>query len=175
MRFLKDCTSKRLTLALILSSMALINLLALVFTIARGRVDLLTEAEIHYVNGFLFAFGEAPMFVEENAIWMTFYCNLHFILSLLIIAGLVAYVLIKRKLCLGALATATVIVSSVMQIAFLISAAFAYGTAAGYLDYGYVCTTAMFVPIILHALLVVGYYTVKIKMPENYTYSKKQK
>ncbi len=175
MSFFKKINSKTLVLSSIICAVAAVNLLTLVFTIAKGEFSTLSGLEVFSANGFTFAFGEPPTFVDKNALWMKFFSLIQFFASLIIIGLILCFVFIKRKFDLTKLSILIFCVSFVTGLFYLINGIITYGAAAEIKGDNYSSMTAVFVPMIFLAVLIGFYYIIKTQMPDNYSFKPEKK
>lgn len=175
MSFFKKMSIKTNILSSLICAVAALNLVTLVFTIANGEFETLSGIESFFANGFTFAFGNPPTFVDENALWMKLFALVQFIVSLVIIILILVYILVKKSFDLTRLAIAVFCVSFGSGLFYLISGFITYGAALKIDGYNYSCMTLVFLPMILLVLLIITYFLVKTQMPDNYGVKNKKK
>ena len=175
MSFFKKNNAKTTFLSSIICAVALLNLITLVFPVAVGEFSTLSGVESFYANGFTFAFGRVPVFVDRSANWMKLFALIQFTASIIIIVLLLCYVLIRRSFDLKSLSIAVFSVSGVTGLGYLIVGLVAYLPASEIELDNYSSLTAVFVPMILLVVLISTYFLVKTQMPDGYSFKKKKK
>ena len=147
-------------------ALAVLNLLALAFTVVRGGIDYLVESEFYYANGFSLAFSGYPLIVEKVGVWLRIYSAAHLVFALVLLLMLGVFFLSKRTLDFGGLGLFSVITSFVLSALYMTHGIIAFLTASDYATGYYECSTAAFIPFILSLILTAAYFILKYRAPE---------
>ena len=140
---------KKQKASLIAVGVALLNFVALAFTLVRGIYEMMSGCEEFFANGYKLAFVGYPTEIDSMGAWLVIYSQLYFILAVLILVGLVLSFLIKKELNFGKLGTASSIVSSVMALGYMINGIAVNSVVAEYGSLNFTHYTLAFIPAIL--------------------------
>ncbi len=166
---LKGYKTKEIIMAAILSSILLMNMLALCFAVVSGGITYLSGSESYFANGFTLAFDGYPIIVEGCGMWLRASSILHFIVAVLEIVTLAIYFAV-RGFKFGKLALALCIISEAFSVLYMINGIIAYSVASDYASLYFDVSTLAFIPFILITLLFAAALIVKKKMPDNFKF-----
>lgn len=166
--WLKKYTAKQAIIMALTAAMALVNFLALAFTLVSGEFHSLSADESFFENGFTLAFGEAYIAVEECGAWLEFYCLLHFVLSLAAIAALALRALLRSGKTFGFVGVVAVALSAVTSTAYFVSGCVASSIAEKFGGGCYEVVSLAFLPFATVLIMLAALFAVQFLMPDDY-------
>ena len=144
----------------------ILNILALAFTVVRGRIQFLSGSESYFANGFTLVFDGYPAIVEGCGNTLRVCLSLYFGLSVLLALSIAVLCLVKRSFDFGRFGLFAVIASLILSVLYMVFGIVAYSVASDYARLYYECSTAAFWPFVLSALLSISYFWAKYRMPD---------
>ena len=171
----KNAQSKRFItkdaiVGILVLSIAVMNLLALLFALVDVKQEFLSDTDRFFANGFTVIFGDTPVVIESYETLLTFFCLCHFTVAVIVIAMLAVRLAVRKKLNFGKMGMSAVVLSAIFTTVYFIlgCVAFSEATAYGGEGYGYSAHTFAFIPFALMIILVGAFILVKVKLPKNY-------
>ena len=150
---------KKPTSSLAALGVALMNFIALAFTIVKGIQETKSGTEKFFANGYTLIFSDCPTELDSIGGWLVIYSKLYFFVAIAIALGLAASLLLKKELNFGKAGTATTIISSVMAVGYMINGIAANAEVSGYASLYFTSYTLAFIPaIIIIALASAQFY-----------------
>lgn len=142
--------SKKQTASLVALGVALMNFIALAFTIVKGIQEMMSGTDKFFANGYTLIFSGCPTELDSIGGWLTIYSRLYFFVAIAIALGLAASFFMKKELDFGKAGTATTIISSVMAVGYMINGIAANAEVKGYASSLYFTHyTLAFIPAII--------------------------
>ena len=176
MIFKKKYTAKQGIVALITAVIALMNFLTLFFAIVSARRTLFGGGvEKTFENGFTLAFGECPVMIDDLQNWLPFYCLVHFIISLALIALLGLRFAVGRKPYFGKTGAFADFAALVMSLVYMISGISANSVASGFAKDYFTSYTLAYLPFILITVSIIALIAIKLYMPDDFNFGEKRK
>jgi hypothetical protein len=112
---------KKPTSSLAALGVALMNFIALAFTIVKGIQETKSGTEKFFANGYTLIFSDCPTELDSIGGWLAIYSKLYFFVAIAIILGLALSFFMKKELNFGKAGTATTIISSIMAVGYMIN------------------------------------------------------
>ena len=141
--------SKKQIGSLIAVGVALMNFVALAFTLVRGIFEMISGSEEFFANGYKLAFVGYPTEIDSMGEWLVVYSQFYFIVSVLIVIALGISFFMKKELDFGKLGIASSIVSCVMVLGYMLNGIAINAEVSEYGSLNFTHYTLAFIPAII--------------------------
>ena len=163
---LKTASKKSLIMGGIAVLVALLNIITLLFTLAKIEVSLFGVSKEMSVTGFS-VISEYPAAIEKVGGWVSFYSIVHIIVSVAIICVFLYKFFKKDSYDLLQFAKKSNIISVILSVIYMINGFMTVSAAKKSGEGLYQVSGAAFVPFILILLLVIVYFAVNTYLHES--------